>query len=301
MKRLLIVYNPNSTHFKSVKSEVLDQSTTLSGYLVGKYVITKIGFEKNVEKLSGLIEDKDLVIVAGGDATASMAANAVLKSGKDATLGVLPYGNFNDFAHTLKTKTLLDVLDTSKATKFYPLSVFINGKFWRFAPCYVTIGMTAEATEVFGDAKTRQAIKKKHKSSWASYFYLAKWYFKNRRKKTFLPAFRLNSERDYKNQSDYFAINGSSVSHIMRSGRDYLRPRLFSSEIKELTKFRRLFAFMFLSIFSKIPSTETMGDTLEFFAPATIEVEAEGEYKIFENVRKVEIKKEPIFLKVIQK
>ena len=48
----------------------------------------------------------DLVVVAGGDGTLSMAAPALLESGK--TLGILPAGTANDLAHTLGIPEDLD-------------------------------------------------------------------------------------------------------------------------------------------------------------------------------------------------
>lgn len=57
---------------------------------------------------------------------------------------------------------------------------------------------------------------------------------------------------------------------------------------------------MFLSIFIRVPGTETKGDTLEFVKPATVEIQAEGEYKVFREVKKIEIRKAEKWLKVVQ-
>lgn len=301
MRRLFIIYNPNSSRYESVKTEVLNHSTTdFKGYLVGKFAIEKTGFEANVKKLSKLLRDNDLVLAVGGDATAAIAANAILHSGKDVTLAVLPYGNFNDLARTLGTFHLKDILEHPDQTKtLYPLEISVDGEFFRYATCYTTIGMTAEAVEIFDDQKIRKSIRKTSQRSYKSYVYLAKWYFKNRHKKVFLPEFRLNGKTTPKKVSDYCALNGRSMCQVMKGRDDYLDPNNFRSENCRLTSFPRLFMLMAKSILYRVPGTTTRGDTLEFVVPATVELQAEGEYRIFENIKKITIKKGSKCLKVI--
>ena len=303
MRRLLVVYNPNSSNYVRVKNEVLEKLPELSGFMIGKFIIEKAPFEENVKRLVKVLEDGDLVLSAGGDATASVCFNSILLSEKDATLSVLPYGNFNDLARTLRTFNLDDIIHSdSKPANFYPLDVVADGKHWRYAACYVTIGMTAEAVELFNEQKTRKKLQKGHKSSWRSYLYLAKWYFKNRRKKVFIPEFKLNGELQHKKTSDYAAVNGRSMSRIMKGGEDFLKPEVFRSETDRLaTNFWRLTKLMTKSILSRVPGTDTTGDTLEFIKPSTVSLQAEGEPKVFENVSKIEIRKPKKCLKVIQK
>lgn len=299
MQRLLVVYNPHSTRYKSVKSEVLDKLPKLKGYIIGKYAIKKIGFDDNVKELAKIIKDKDLIISAGGDATAAISANAIIKSGKDATLGVLPYGNFNDLARTLGTKKLEDIKNNSAI--LYPLEITVDGKLWRYATCYVTIGMTAEAVELFDEQKVRAYLQKGHKSSWRSYIYLVKWYFKNRHKKIFLPGLKINGIPQHKKTSDYAALSGGSMCRVMKGREDYLKPKVFRSTAKPLASFGPLFVLMAKSILYRVPGDETTGDKLEFARPTTVELQAEGEYKVFENVKTIEVKKCDKYLKVIRK
>ena len=302
MKRILIVYNPNSSRFIDVEKEVLIPIKDYKGYLVGKYEVEKTNIEANVAKLSKLIQDDDLVISAGGDATGIIASNAIIKSKKDATLAVLPYGNFNDLSRTLGTKTLSDVLDQKPTRKkLYPLEIIVDGKFFRYATCYVTIGMTAEAVELFDNPKTRKKLQKGHKSSWRSYFYLMAWYFKNRHKKQFIPEFTINGQTTAKKISDYCALSGKSMCRVMKGGDDYLKPKVFQSENCRLTNLWRLIKLMTAAIFVRTPGKPTTGDTLEFTKPATVELQAEGEYKVFKDIKKIEIKKSDHFIKVIHK
>ena len=226
MQRLIIVYNPRSSRFIDVEKEILTPAKNLKGYIIGKYKVENTDVDQNADKFAKIIKDGDLVVSAGGDATGIIASNGIIKSGKDATLAVLPYGNFNDLSRTLGTKTLADALSSeSTVKKLYPLEIIVDGKFFRYATCYVTIGMTAEACELFDEPKFRKSMQKGHKSSWRSYLALAKWYFKNRRKKVFIPEFTLNGKKTAKGISDYCALSGKSMCRVMKGGDDYLKPR----------------------------------------------------------------------------
>lgn len=302
MKRIFLVYNPNSSQYRRVKTDILEKTDEFKGFVLGKYAVKKIAFEKNVADFAKLLEDGDFIVSAGGDATAAIAANAILKSKKDVTLSVLPYGNFNDLARTLNTWKLADVL-TKKPTikKLYPLSVYVDGKFWRYATCYATIGMTGEAVEIFDDEKIRKTLQKGHKSSWRSYKDLMFWYFKNRHSKIFLPNLVLNGKKQPKKTSDYAAVNGRSMCRVMRGGDDFLYPKKFMSLTGTLANLFNLSILMIKSIVKKVPARKTNGDLLEFTAPTTIEIQAEGEYKVFENVKKIEIKKDADPIKVLLK
>ena len=336
MSRLILVYNPNSSNYRRVKKEILDKRAELfTGYDLGEYTIKKIGFDHNVKNLRTEIRDDDLLLALGGDATAAITANAIMESKKDATLAVLPYGNFNDLARTLGTMKLedievaLDVLsegfrsaaargearephgdgrerrgprkDMSATCKFYPLEIYVDGNFWRYATCYVTIGMTAEAVELFDAPKFRKYMKKGHKSSWRSYIALAKWYFKNRHKKIFLPEFTINKKSTVKGASDYAALSGKSMCRVMKGGDDFKKPYIFRSKALKTVSFPRLFVLMAKSILFRTPGDDTKGDLLEFKDKATVELQAEGEYQIFKDVKKIEVRKGNKCLKVITK
>ncbi|MBQ6149960.1 hypothetical protein IJI86_03270 [Candidatus Saccharibacteria bacterium] len=329
MPRLVLVYNPNSSNYRRVKKDVLDKREEIfKSYELSEYTIKKIGFESNVKNLKKEIEDGDLCFALGGDATAAITANAILESEKDATLAVLPYGNFNDLARTLGTMKLSDligagIVSTRSAdlrlgraarsvseghaetipapVKLYPLEIYVDGEFWRYATCYVTIGMTAEAVELFDEPKFRKYMQKGHKSSWRSYLALAKWYFKNRKKKIFLPEFTINGKKTVKKASDYAAVSGKSMCRVMKGGEDFKRPNVFRSKAYKTISFPRLFMLMARSILHRTPGDDTKGDTLEFKDKATVELQAEGEYQTFENIKEIEVKKGTKCLKVITK
>jgi len=299
MKRVLIVYNPRSSHYREVKEGILKDSKKLKGFLVGKYEVEKTNVDDNALKFAKIVQDGDLVIAAGGDATGAIAANGIMISGKDATLAALPCGNFNDLARTLRTRNLDDVF-RAQDRELWPLDILVDGKHFRFATCYVTIGMTAEAVELFDDEKIRKNMQKGAKSSWRSYVQLASWYFKNRHKKQFLPSFSLNGGEMMEGASDYAAVNGRYMAKVMKGGEDYFSREVFRSEIGKLTNFWNLFILMIRSIFVRTPGSETRGDVLKFKDLATVELQAEGEYKVFRDVKKIEIRKAKKCLKVKQ-
>ena len=299
MKRIFLVYNPRSSRFCDVKKEVLDKLPKLKGYVIGKFEVEPTDVDQNASVFAKLLKDGDLVISAGGDATGIIASNAILKSNKNVTLAVLPYGNFNDLSRTLGINNFDDIFHHS-SIDYYPLEIYIDDKFFRYATCYVTIGMTAEAVPLFDEPKIRKNLQKGHKSSWRSYLYLVRWYFKHRHKKTFIPEFKLNGRLQPKKTSDYAAVNGSSMCRVMKGGQDYLAPKTFRSMTDRLTNFWRLFKLMVKSIWVRTPGNETEGDLLEFLKPSTVSLQAEGEYKTFENINRIEIKKSKKCLKMIQ-
>lgn len=299
MKRYIVVYNPHSSRYNDVRAKVLNKLTELSGCIIGKYEVKPTDVEQNSAELAKILKADDLVIAAGGDATGVIAANAILNSGKDATLAVLPYGNFNDLSRTLGTNTLEDILDHS-CTIYYPLEILVDGAHYRYATCYVTIGMTAEAVKLYDSPKMRKKLKTAFGRKISSYTNLANWYFKNRHKKRFIPEFKLNDKLQHPKTSDYAAVNGRFMARVMKGGEDYKNAKVFRSETDRLTSFWRLFKLMFRSILFRTPGSETSGDILEFTKPATVELQAEGESCVLKDVSRIEIRKSKKCLKVIQ-
>lgn len=307
MKNILIVYNPRSSRFKDVRAEVLDFLVPKKmaemgkiGVTVGKYEILETTVEDNIKKLKKLLADDMTVVAVGGDATGVIAANAIIDSGKDAVLSVLPYGNFNDLARTLGLKKITEIWD-GKVKKLWPLEIVVDGEHFRYATSYVTVGMTAEAVEIFDDERIRKELQKGSKSSWKSYLELASWYFKNRKKKNFIPKFKLNGKAMSEKTTDYAAVNGRSMARVMRGADWCFDAKYFQSETGELVNFGNLFVLMARSILARTPGEKTCGDTMEFDAPARVEIQAEGEYKVFEGISKLEIRKAKKCLKVLVK
>ena len=277
----------------------LREKYNITGVKIFKYEVLPTDVDDNALKLSKLLADEDLVLSVGGDATAVIGLNAIMLSEKDATLAVLPYGNFNDLARTLKTKKLDDIFAHSNCKKLYPLEILVDGEHFRFASCYVTIGMMAEAVEIFDSKKVRTGLQKKKNRAVRSYTQLAKWYFAHRHKKVFLPDFKLNGEPMHK-KSDYIAVNGKSLARVMRGNFKAFLPGVFVRKVAKLTSFVRLTGFMSKSMLHRVSGVEVRNnDEIEFLSPADIEIQAEGEYKKFIQIKRIDIKKDKRFVKVV--
>lgn len=295
MQRLVIVYNPRSSKSKLVEEQVIAPARRLVSFMIGKYEVKPTNVSDNAVKLARLLQDGDLVVAAGGDGTATIGLNGCMLSKKDVTFGVLGYGNFNDMARMLSTKTLQDVIN-GKTKKIWPLEARVDGRLWRFAACYVTAGMFAESTEIFDKKKVRGELKH-DKGLFYSVKQLAGWYFKHRRK-PFLADFTLNGVPK-PGATDYLAVNGKTVARVMRGGKHQSNKTIFLSSVANLKGLPSLGWFMIRSFFKRIPGVETKLDEIEFAKPSPVELQAEGEYQKFKAVKKIEIKKSERALKVV--
>ncbi|MBO4854859.1 hypothetical protein J6X15_03640 [Candidatus Saccharibacteria bacterium] len=305
MNKLILVYNPRSSHYLQVKKDVVDKLRGLKGWMIGKYEVVDTDVDDNAKRLAKVLEDGNLVIAAGGDGTANIALNGIMLSGREGVrLGVLGYGNFNDTARTFGKPNVEEIIK-GEAVETWPLECKINGKHWRYGMCYFTIGMFAEACEVFDNPKTRKSLRKGKKSIFYSIRVLASWWFKERKKHTFMPEFSLgNSSEEYvasNGASDYMAVNGKTVAKMMKGGKYCLQKDAFLSATGRMTKFWPLIVMMARSILKRIPGTESDYDKLVFRKPAKMMFQAEGEYKMIPDVSMVEIKKSAKPLLVIMK
>ena len=294
MKRLVIVYNPRSSHYGRVQRDVLTPARKLKGWMIGKFEVADTDVDDNSHRLAKVFRDDDLVIAAGGDGTATIAINGIMLSGaKNVRIGVLGFGNFNDTARSFGNLKFEEIIK-GDAKEVWPLECKINREHWRYGMCYFTIGMFAEACAIFDHPKTRKALQSGRKRTYFSLGLLIRWWLKQHRKK-WLPRFVLgNSSDEYvecQGASDYMAVNGKTVAKLMRGGKFYLQKESFLSFNGKMSKFLRLAGMMICSVFRRIPGTESDYDCLVFPKPAKIMMQAEGEYKKLENVELVEISK----------
>ena len=306
MKRLLLVFNPRSSHFWKVERDILSKVRSLKGWMVGKYEIVDTNVDDNAKKLAHVVMDNDVVVAAGGDGTANIAVNGIMLSGaKNVKLGVMGYGNFNDMAHAFGKLQLEDILK-KEGVKVWPLECKINGKHWRYAMCYFTVGMFAEACAVFDKPKVRKKLQRKHKpmSLMGSIWLLAKWWFREH-KRSFLPTFLLKNSSDEtiscEKCSDYMAINSPYVARVMRGGKYYSGENYFLSSVGCMTKFGKLILMMIKSIFRRIPGIESDYDCLILKKASKIMLQAEGEYAMIEGVRIIEVEKTAVPMTVVIK
>ena len=355
MRKLWVVYNPRSSHHAAVEAEVLAPARRVSGFLVGKYEIKQTTVEHNASILAGMLGDGDLVVSAGGDGTAAIAANAVMTSEKDVTFSALGYGNFNDMARMLKTRRpveyggeyvggITEIIEgflagdggsegsrgagssggascagssgVARVREIWPLEILADGKHWRYAPCYVTLGLLAEASEIMDGDRVRKSLNTGKRGPLYSLMVAVFWYLKNKGRK-FLPSsgaegsasegvadseevvVKLNEEALEEGATDYLAVNGPTMSRLMKGGKWYLSETGFGSAAKRLGKFWKMVGFGLRSVIFGLRLNEASVDKIEFSQPSTVEIQAEGEYQWLEGVSKIEVRKAKRGMKVV--
>ena len=303
MKRLIIVYNPRSSRFSEIEREVILPARKLKGWMVLKFEVKKGNVEADAAELTKVIRKGDLILSAGGDGTASMVMNAILWSGKLATMGVMGLGNFNDFYTTtgeLKFSQIVKKFEEGKVETLYPLRVEVNGELFRYAGMYVTVGMMAEATGVFDQKRTRKRLSRaRNRMSFAA-GRLFKWYMKNKWRKDFLPeGAEVNGEALLKNTTDYVAVNGESLAGIVPAEGWTGESEKFWSGTLKGRSFFRLFVKFVKAVEEELPGRETTGDVIKFKNPYNIYIHVEGENEKMEGVGEISVKKTGEYVRVI--
>jgi len=294
MKRLIVVCNSRSSHYKKVDEEVIQPARQLNGWMIARFEVAQESVDANAKRLAQFLVDGDLVIAAGGDGTATVAINGVMfSSAKDVRLGVAGYGNFNDVANCFGNLSFEEII-AGEVKEVWPLQCSVNGKLWRYAMCYVTVGMFAEACAVFDEPKHRKVLRRGGRKISYSLRSLASWWMREHRH-DFLPNFSLGDASgdslDMVGVSDYLAINSPSVAKIMKSDAMFSEPNEFVSTTGKLSKFWKLAGFMLKSVLKKIPSERSDYDVLSFSNPADVMIQAEGEYVRLEQASRIEVQK----------
>lgn len=321
MRKIVVVYNPRSSRFKAVEGEVFEEIRKVKGVMVGRYEIKPTSPEDNAGKLAKLIGEGDLVLAVGGDGTATIAMNGMLESGfagelvqrgeKEAIFAALPYGNFNDLPRALGDLTIDEVLkkyQKGEVTDFYPLDIKVNKKHFRYAGCYVTVGMFAEATDVFEKPKVRGKLKTGKKGIFFSGRKLFSWYLRNKGKNFFPDEVIFNSTKVDGKVTDYVAVNGMTMGKIVkvpldRSEKEFFRvKKRYWSGVGNYASFWKLLRIGFFEVLlrKKLPGGETERDLIQFKKPAAVTIHAEGEAKKIAGVLEIEVRKLEKPMKVIR-
>lgn len=323
MRRLILVYNPRSARYARVQKEVLDPARKLKGWMVGKYIVRASHVDDNADRLARILQPGDLVLAAGGDATASIAVNAVMRAnqtlfarsfGSDFSqaglakldlrqvvkLAVLGYGNFNDCANALASFSFDGIIALSGQPELvWPLDVYVNQKHWRYAFNYFGLGLLAEACAVFDQPKVRAKLKKGFRTL-HSFFALFSWWLKAPRD-TFLPSFRLAfADRSTTlSVSDFLVINSPRVARCLKGHAHLSQKQHFTVATFSLARFFSALSFSLRAFLRPIPGAKVTATQLSFFRPATVMLQAEGEYEKKTQVSQVFVKKAAFPLPVI--
>ena len=263
--RVILVCNCKSTGHKRVEKEVVKPLREFilrqKGMTFLRFDVESPTLEENAKRLANLIGDGDVVLVAGGDGTAGIGVNGIMQSGKDAKFYVIPYGNFND---------IIQILRSNSGKKVFPIEALIDGKHFRYALAYFTVGMMAESTKIFDDEKIRRKLRKSKFNLIFSLKTLLMWFFVNR-KKDYITI-------DGQKYSDILVVNGKNVARLMKGGDYYLGENFLYTEQRLNNLFAMVF-FMLQAMFSGIPGKKLKNKRIRFEEKQRIFIQSEGEYK----------------------
>ena len=292
MRRLLVVYSPHASKYRLVEKEVFAEARKLRGWTVGRFEVKPVDVGTNAKELAKIIRTGDVIVSAGGDGTAAVGLNAIMISKKKAIFAALPYGNFNDNAEMLGVKNLqeaIELVEKERAVEVWPIEAVVDGRHWRYALGYMTVGMFAEATHIFDEKKTRSKFEKGRNKIYG-WWLLAGWYLRNRRKE-FLPKAKLNGKKMDSGTTDYMVVNGGRVGGILKSEKWYLQKKEFLEWHGEMKSILGLASFMMRGMSKGLKGQKVTKSVLEFCEPTDIEIHAEGECEKMIDVSKIEIKK----------
>jgi hypothetical protein len=300
--RLVLVLNPRSTQAKRVEVEILNplnrfifEEKLVSNVTTFRYEVQPTHVDDNAEKLASCLLDGDIILVVGGDGTASIGVNGAILSGKKVKFYSIPYGNFNDIARTMQR---------ARGQKVYAMEALVDEKHFRYALCYFTAGMLAESTKIFNEKKNRERLRRRKKNLIFSLWILFVWFIENRKKQWF---FRFRMETLGNNGkilgskifeprffwggvSDLIALNGATMARILGGGEYYLGNR-FLVRCARLGSFFGVSGFMLKGIFGRVSGSEVAASKYIFEHPASFEIQAEGELKRFDEVLTLEFRK----------
>lgn len=304
-KRVIIVYNPRASQAKKVEEEILRPLREEAGILLGKFEIDKRKVEENATKLARILQDGDVVIAVGGDGAVVVTVNGCMLARKRVKFTVLPYGNFNDVARSLGSKRgerglkeILQRMKTGSEQKIYPLEVKINGKFWRYGVCYVTMGLLARSTMVFDGGEARKKLRKQRSSLIFSLRILMWWYLKNR-KRSCLNDMSVNGRFAGRKATDLIVLNGKTAGKIMKGGDFLFKEKKFLMGVESIGSIIGLAKFMWRAVFWRVPG-EMMDDLkVEFEETREIAIQSEGECQILTGVKTIEIRKSETGLQIV--
>lgn len=280
-ENLIIVHNSNSTRANKIDEKVF-APLKKAGISYEIYETEYPDTEDNISHMQEHIPAAATVIDAAGDGTGMQLANASLRGDKNWTLGFMPLGNFNDHtgAHADHNQTVLDLIDPSTPTvDRHPLTIDVDGEYWRHAPAYMTIGWTAIAAAQFGDAKSREAMKNAPTIAkrGRSLIQLAGNYFQNR--KTLLPAFEANDMRRT-HSTDILVANNPRVGGIVRfNDTFYDKPYFGLNAAIDVSTIPKNIPFGLKAISGHTPHDRVEEMRLVFDEVAHVPVQTEGEFQ----------------------
>ena len=292
-RKLVIVQNPYSTRHREVQAGVFDRLDTAG--ITYDTITTRFSQAKdNIKDLADRLPDGTHIISAAGDGTSTQVVNAGLRAELDgAVYSFIGYGNCNDLARGERNP--LAVLQGDHHTVTHqPLSVEVNGELWRYAPGYMTLGLTALIASSFAGAASRERLRHTPPRTKLvrSMGQVATTYL--RAHDTYLPPFTTNlSTIEQTNLTDVMMINSQCMGRMIRSSIDYPQTDFFGYHQADFSSGWKNLPFACSAIAGHTPAERITEITLTFCEPATILAQTEGEHAALPAVSTIRAYKDP--------
>ena len=292
-RKLVIVQNPYSTRHREVQAGVFDRLDAAG--ITYDTITTRFSQAKdNIKYLADRLPDDAHIISAAGDGTSTQVVNAGLRAELDnAVYSFIGYGNCNDLARGQRDP--LPLLQTNRHTIIHqPLSIEVNGEPWRYAPGYMTLGLTALIASGFADATSRERMRRTppHTKLVRSMGQVATTYL--RAHNTLLPPFTTNlSTIEQTGLTDVMMINSQCMGRMIRSSIDYPQTDFFGYHQADFSSVWKNIPFACSAITGHTPAERITDITLNFCEPATILAQTEGEHAELQGVSTIRAYKDP--------
>ena len=285
-RKLVIVQNPYSTRHSEVQAGVFDRLDT-AGIAYDTITTRFSRAEDNIKDLADHLPQDAHIISAAGDGTSTQVVNAGLRAELDgAVYSFIGYGNCNDLARGQRDP--LPLLQASHSIITHqPLSIEVNGEPWRYAPGYMTLGLTALIASGFASTASRERMRHTppHTKLVRSMGQVAT---------TFLPPFTTNlSTIEQTGLTDVMMINSQCMGRMIRSSIDYPQTDFFGYHQADFSSVWKNIPFACSAIAGHTPAEKITDITLTFREPATILAQTEGEHAALPAVSTIRAYKDP--------
>lgn len=292
-RKLVIVQNPYSTRHREVQAGVFDRLDA-AGITYDTITTRFSRAEDNIRDLADRLPDGTHIISAAGDGTSTQVVNAGLRAELDgAVYSFIGYGNCNDLARGERNP--LAVLQGDHHTVTHqPLSVEVNGELWRYAPGYMTLGLTALIASSFAGAASRERMRHTppHTKLVRSMGQVATTYLHTH--DTYLPPFATNLSADEQaGLTDVMMINSQCMGRLIRSSIDYPQTDFFGYHQADFSSVWKNIPFACSAIAGHTPAERITDITLNFREPTTILAQTEGEHAALPAVSTIRTYKDP--------
>lgn len=292
-RKLVIIQNPYSTRHREVQAGVFDRLDA-AGIAYNTITTRFSQAADNIDDLAGRLPNDAHIISAAGDGTSTQVVNAGLRAElDDAVYSFIGYGNCNDLARGQRDP--LPLLQASHSIITHqPLSIEVNGEPWRYAPGYMTLGLTALIASGFASTASRERMRHTppHTKLVRSMGQVATTYLCAH--STFLPPFTTNlSAIEQTSLTDVMMINSQCMGRMIRSSIDYPQTDFFGYHQADFSSVWKNIPFACSAIAGHTPAERITDITLNFREPATIIAQTEGEHAVLPAVSTIRAYKDP--------